>query len=118
MPNLKPFEQIAFSFANALIQGDNDGAYELLVPELKETLSPEQLNERFMGMWQSYSDGQAEYAVVEQDSSMQDWPDKQSNDSGWCYVGIIGSNFAEAVIVVVAERDGELFIRDVQWGRP
>jgi hypothetical protein len=118
MTNLKPFEAIVLTFAEALIKGDNERAYELLVPALKEIWSPEALAERFVQMWQGYSDGNAEYAVVDEQISMQDWPDKQMNDAGWCYAGIIGSDFSEAVIAIVTDIDGELLIRELEWGRP
>jgi hypothetical protein len=49
---------------------------------------------------------------------MEEWPRKRPGDIGWVYVGIEGDDFIEAVTVVVADVDGALLIREVEWGRP
>jgi hypothetical protein len=36
----------------------------------------------------------------------------------WAYVAMSGSSFSEAVTVIVAEYDGVLLVRDIEWGRP
>ena len=39
--------------------------------------------------------------------SMDDWPDKKSDDIGWVYVSISGATFGEAVTLIVTNVEGE-----------
>jgi hypothetical protein len=48
----------------------------------------------------------------------ESWPAKLPGDLGRVYVGIEGDDFVEAVTVIVAEVNGKLLIRDIEWGRP
>ena len=47
-----------------------------------------------------------------------DMPDMEPNDVAWIYVAISGSEFNEAVTVVVSDVGGKLQISDIEWGRP
>ena len=49
---------------------------------------------------------------------LEDWPAKQDGDVASIYIALTGDGFCEAVTVIVTQQDGELRIRDLEWGRP
>jgi hypothetical protein len=51
-------------------------------------------------------------------SDMNDWLRKTPQDFGWAYVAIGGTDYNEAVAVVVADDGERLAIREIEWGRP
>lgn len=55
---------------------------------------------------------------IELGQTMTSWPAKQPSDVGWAYVSIGGEVYSEAVIVVVTSENGEVRIREVEFGRP
>lgn len=50
--------------------------------------------------------------------TMTNWPDRQPADQGWFYVSIGGDVYSEGVTVIVAMEEGQLRIREIEWGRP
>ena len=46
-----------------------------------------------------------------------DMPNLQSGDLGWVFVAIAGTEFNEAVTVVVTDEGGAAKIGVIQWGR-
>lgn len=120
---MKPHSAVAVAFAQALVDCEFDRAYALLTPELRVTMTPELLREQLFSMFRGYSDSTPtsiwfDEARHDADASFEDWPSKLPGDVGWAYVGIEGDDFNEAVTVTIAYIDGELLIRDVEWGRP
>jgi hypothetical protein len=69
-----------------------------------------------LGMMTGYADGPITH--IEVMNAMSEWPTKEENDVGWVYVAMAADDFSEAVAVVVAEENGTLLIRSVEWGRP
>ena len=115
---MTPHSEVAVAFASALVEGDFARAHGLLAPALRERLTPGALREELHAMFEGYADGKPTGIEYDEEFSMTEWPDKQPLDIGWAYVSIMGEDFVEAVTVVVAEIDGVLLIRDVEWGRP
>lgn len=115
---MRPFEAVAASFASALVEDDFDRAATLLAPALRAELPPAPLRERFVAMFADYAHGRPTGIHFDDEFSMVEWPAKQSGDVGWTYVGIEGADFVEAVSMTVADVDGVLLIRDIEWGRP
>ena|SRR5215475_5372723 len=115
---MTPFAEIAVAFASALVEGDFARANGLLAPQLRDQLSEATLREELYGMFRSYADGEPRSIHYDERFSMAEWPAKESHDVGWAYVSILGEDFVEAVAVIVAEVDGTLLIRAVEWGRP
>ena len=111
-------DKIAVEFASALVDGDYDRAHALLAPELRAQLTPAVLQENLYAMFREYSDSEPTEVFFDEQFSMTDWPAKEPKDVGWTYVSISGDDFSEAVTVVVADLNGELLIRSVEWGRP
>jgi hypothetical protein len=115
----KPYVEIAVSFASALVDGDFELASSFLTPELRLEFTPESLRENLFGMFVGYApDSTPQTIHFDEDGVLDEWPAKRSGDRGWVYVGIAGPDFVEAVTVIVAEVDGQLLIRDIEWGRP
>lgn len=110
-----PFAQLGMVFAKALSSGDYAGGFALLAPHLQSELTLEGLTEAFDQMIE-YGDGPVTHLEII--TTLSEWPAKQAGDVGWVYVAMTGDGFSEAVACVVAGRDSELVIREVEWGRP
>jgi hypothetical protein len=115
---MNQFYKVATNFASALVDGQFDIAHSLLIPELQQILSISNLSEQFVSMYKGYSQGSPTHIHFDDEFSMREWPGKRNGDIGWAYVSIVGDDFVEAVRVIITEIDGELFIRDLEWGRP
>ena len=114
---MKPYEQTAVAFANALVKGEFTKAHQLLTPSLRNELSPDALRDELNAMI-DYGDGPPKDIYFSSEHSLDEWPAKEAGDVGWAYVGVTGDDFNEAVRVVVADVDGVLLIRSIEWGRP
>ncbi len=55
---------------------------------------------------------------VMEEGIVEGWPEKQPGDVASVYVALTGMGFAEAVTVTVVQRNGNLLIRHLEWGRP
>jgi hypothetical protein len=55
---------------------------------------------------------------VIEEGILEDWPAKQPGDVASVYVALTGVGFAEAVAVIVVQRNCNLLIRHLEWGRP
>jgi hypothetical protein len=110
--------ETALAFASALVASDFRRAHALLTPELRTELSPDLLRQKFQEMLAAYTDGELTGLRFDEQTSMTDWPAKESGDLGWAYVSISGETFSEGVAVVVADVDGAPLIRNLEWGRP
>jgi hypothetical protein len=115
---MEKYLEVATAFASALVHGQFDSAYTLLDSRLKEKYTPDKLLKSFKLMYQGYSQGSPSQIHFDEEFSLQEWPGKKLNDVGWVYVSIIGEDFVEAVCVIVTKINGELLIRDIEWGRP
>ncbi|MEM7712188.1 MAG: hypothetical protein AAF349_01110 [Cyanobacteria bacterium P01_A01_bin.68] len=103
------------AFANALVAGEYDVAYNMLSTSLQAELSSPELKESFESMIRY---GRSAPNYVEVMSVLNDWSDKQPSDIGWAYVAICGDGFSEAVSVVVTQEETKTVISDIDWGRP
>jgi len=117
-PPSKPYSTVAVAFGSALVDGDYDQAHRLLAAEMRKALSPQALRTKLYAMFRGYSDGEPRRIHFDEQSTMDDWVGKRAGEVGWAYVGIEGDDFNEAVAVIVADIDGELLIRGIEWGRP
>jgi len=115
---MTPHGQVAVAFASALVDGDFSKAHALLTPTLRQEMTPASLREKLYSMWRGYSTGEPRSIHFDEEFSHEDWPAKLPGDIGWAYVGIEGDGFVEAVTVTVADVEGSLLIRDIEWGRP
>lgn len=77
--------------------------------------TPEKLETTYEDMV-SYGDGPVK--VDGHSEFMAEWPARLPEDIGWAYISISGSDFDEAVTVVVSDENGFPKIREIEWGRP
>lgn len=110
--------KIALDFAQALVDGEFEFASSLLVPEIRQVMTPEQLRLDYEGMIGMYLNPASAQVIFDPQFTMTDWPGRRPNDVGWVYVSIVGDDFVEAVSVILAEQDEVLLIREIDWGRP
>jgi hypothetical protein len=119
---VKPYAEIAVAFAEALVDGRFDDAPQLLAPQLRTAMTPDRLRENLYAMFRGYSEWEPTSVDFDEEEALDpvhdDWPAKQPGDVGWSCIGIDGEDFMEAVTVTVADFDGELLIRAIEWGRP
>jgi len=115
---MKSYKEIAVDFASAMVHGEFTEAHRLLAPKLREELSPARLQDEYYGMFCGYTDGEPYEVGYRAQSFVDEWPAKEPGDVGWAYISVLGEDFVEAVTVVVADVDGMLLIRDIEWGRP
>jgi hypothetical protein len=115
---MTPYAEVAVAFASALVDGDFVRAHQLLTPEVQRELTQEALRENLYAMFRGYSESEPTTIHFDENFQMENWPDKRPGDVGWAYVGILGDDFVEAVTVIVADVEGKLLIRDIEWGRP
>jgi hypothetical protein len=118
---MTPYARVAVAFASALVEGNFARAESLLVPELRKQLTQDTLRENLYAMFRGYAESEPRRIYFDekvQEFQMDEWPDKLPGDIGWVYVAIEGDDFSEAVRVIVADVEGKLLIREVEWGRP
>ncbi len=109
------YPEFATDFAKALTSGDYDAAYDMLSPEMKRKNSADSLGYEFEEMVKYGGSPARVDGFIE---TLDDWPDKATDEVGWVYVSVGGDDYAEAVIVVVSVHGDGLAINSVEWGRP
>jgi hypothetical protein len=114
-PKDTPQGLVGFAFANALVKGEYDVAFNMLSAQLQIEFTPSRLKEKFESMVE-YGGSDPDFVGVI--TTMDDWHNKGALDIGWAYVDISGDGFAEAVTVVVTQEQSKHVIRDIEWGRP
>jgi hypothetical protein len=110
--------EIAVAFATALVDGDFIKAHALLSPALRKEMTSETIRTQMFEMWSGYASGDPKEIDFRDGSALEDWPAKMAGDRAWVFVGISGDEFNEMVALLVAEMEGKLLIREIQWGRP
>lgn len=110
-----PHTRLAVAFATELAHGRFAQAHGMLGSELRERMSAAQLARDYLQMIE-YGEGPP--TTIEAVTAMSTWPDKQPGDREWVYVAMMNDTFSEAVTVVIAEEEGRLVVRSIEWGRP
>ena len=109
------FQKVALKFTEALADRDYSGAYMLLSTEYRDSMDPDRLKEEFEIIvpldW-------GEIGPIEIGTIMDNWPDKQPSDLGWVYVSIGGDVYSEGLSLVLMSENGNIWVREVQFGRP
>lgn len=102
-------------FAQALTEKRYADAHAQLTAAQQKLWPPDKLARQYEEMT-SYGSGPAK--VDGHSEFLDSWPERQSQDMGWAYISISGSDFAEAVTVIVSDENGIPKIRHLEWGRP
>jgi hypothetical protein len=115
---MKPYQEVAVTFAAALVERDFARARRLLAPALREQLSESDLQEQLTSMYRLYAQSEPSRSRFVPEGTVETWPGKQPGDLGWAYVSIEGDDFNEAVSVLISDVEGVPMIKKVEWGRP
>ena len=109
------YRDVALEFTMRLAERDYHGAYELLDDDLQRMMTKDELAESFEEIvptdW--VFDG-----IEVMDQELDNWPGRQADDAGWAYVSIGGDVYSEGVTVIVTGSNGDLRIREIEFGRP
>jgi hypothetical protein len=119
MDSISTGEDLALSFARALVAGDFPKAHACLSHGLRAAMSERRLRWRYKAMVFLPALLHRKASHVELTTSLTEWPAKANGDIGWFYVSITDNErWAEAVTVVVCYENGSAVIRRLEWGRP
>jgi hypothetical protein len=102
--------KVALKFAQALVAGEYRLAHGLLAEVLRLQLTPRDLQELFEEMIEYWNGELPNYIEV----NIVDYSEEEVQ----VYVPICMDGNGEAVTVIVTEIDGQLLIREIDWGRP
>jgi tetratricopeptide (TPR) repeat protein len=111
-----PYCMVAEEFCVLLSEGKFKKAHLYLSPALKELFPIAKLK----ADWQQMT-GKTKAAEisVSLEQHMADWPDRKSEDVGWCYFSVSAAEFSEAVTVVLSRMpDNSDRITQLEFGRP
>jgi len=109
--------EVAGQFGYFIAKADYTAAHNLLTQEAQKLYSSDDLKKSVEQMTE-YGQGPILEVDIMSDYILKDWPTKQEKDLVWVYVSLVGEDFCEAVIVILADEIGDVRIRYLEWGRP
>jgi len=109
--------QFAKQFGSLIVKEDYLAARALLTREAQIDWPAQEIQRRSERM-RRYAPGPFTDMQVTEEFILQDWPAKREHDVASIYIALTGDGFSEAATIIVAQQDGELRIRDLEWGRP
>jgi hypothetical protein len=108
-------KECAMQFGNLLAMRKYADAYEMTSKDYRRRTSLEEMQEQFENIvpidWGPID-------PIEAGRTMNDWRGKEPSDLMWVYVSLGGDVYSEAVTVIIAQEDGSLKVREVEFGRP
>jgi hypothetical protein len=107
--------EIGTKFAEALVSEKYAEAQSYLIRTAQQEHTPKSLEASYKNM---VAYGNGPIRVDGHFEFLGERPARKPQDLGWVYISISGSDFAEAVSVVVSEENGAPRIRAIEWGRP
>jgi hypothetical protein len=108
------FATLATDFAAALVRREFDGAHAMTSRSYRTQTSLEEMQGRSEAMTKPIEP----LGQIHLINKREEWPAKRDGDVGWAHVAIDGTGDGGAVSVVVCLENGDLAIREVEWGRP
>ena len=109
--------QFAKQFGDLIAKEEYVAARRFLTREAQGDWSAQEMQRRSESM-REYAPGPFTNVQVMEEYVLEDWPAKRDGDVASIYISLEGDQFCEGVAVIVTEQDGELRIRDQEWGRP
>jgi len=109
--------RVAEQFGRHIADADYNAAHSLLTKAAQQKYTPEGFKRSFEEMT-AYAPGPIHKVEVDPEFVLEDWPAKIADDIASVYVGLFGEEYVEAVTLVVSCEDGDVRVRDVEWGRP
>jgi len=114
--NLEAASCVAQRFAEFLSEGQFEKAAELVASSLDLSANDLKVEYEEMTIYDDEPDpGPFEVMVMQ---CTPDMPNMEADDVAWAYVSISGTEFNEAVTVMISQDNGGLRITDLEWGRP
>jgi hypothetical protein len=111
-----PFCMVAKEFCVLLSEGKFKKAHSYLSPALKESFPIPKLKAAWQQMVANENSEDMSLTLVQH---MVDWPDRKSNDVGWCYFSVSADGFSEGISLVVSRTPNNFDqITQVEFGRP
>ena len=107
----------AKQFGSLIAKEDYVAARALLTNEAQADWPAQEIQRRSERM-RRYAPGPFTDMQVMEEFILRDWPAMSEGDVASIYIALTGDGFCEAVTIIVAEQDGELRVRDLEWGRP
>ena len=107
--------EIAARFAQSLLAGNADNAYELLSDELRAELAVVDLSSQFTSLAEEMG---GVTAIGQPMVILEEWPEMSADDRAMVYVPLEGDEFSEALTVKVSATDSAMRISSIEWGRP
>ena len=107
--------EVAQQFGEVIAKADYKAAHGLLTKEAQQVYSPEDFKksvEQMIDYWLG------PIQEVRPQLILENWPAKQDKDICVVYVSLIGEGVCEAVTVTLADENGDIRIRYLEWGRP
>jgi hypothetical protein len=114
---MSPHVQLAHKLGDLIAKEDYAAAHRMLTRQAQIAWPVQEMKRRSDSM-RSYSPGPFTDMQVMEEFMLEDWPAMQDGDVASIYISLSGDNFCEAVSVIVTQEDGDLRIRDLEWGRP
>ena len=113
--SLNDAKNTALEFSTIIASRNYSDAYEMTSSSFKKTYSESEMQKAFEEMipldW-------GDISPIEIGETMTEWPAKESTDVAWFYVILGGDVYSEALILIVADDNGLIKIRDIEFGRP
>ena len=109
--------QLARQFGDLIAREDYTAAHSLLTRQAQIAWPVQEMKRQSESM-RRYAPGPFTDMLVMEEFILEDWPAMQDGDVANIYIALSGDGFCEAVSVIVAQEDGDLRIRDLEWGRP
>jgi tetratricopeptide (TPR) repeat protein len=114
--NDPPYCMFAEEFCVVLSEGKFKKAHLYLSPSLKETWPAARLKAEWQQMTGKTHSEEMDLTL---EQHIVDWPDRNSDDVGWCYFSVSAAEFREAVTVVVGRMpDNSYRITQLELSRP
>jgi len=111
-----PHCMVAEEFCVLFTEGKFKKAHLYLSPALKESFPVAKLRAEWQQMTGKTNGAETS---VNLEQHMADWPDRKSEDLGWCYFSVSAAEFSEAVTVVLSRMpDNSDRITQLEFGRP
>ncbi len=105
------YGEFALTFAKSLVAGDYEAAYKMLSDSLKEEITVIELKNAYRRMV-AYFASPPDYTELINPV----W--RYEELDCWAYVSIACDGYLEAVTVGMIQKDGNIVICEIQWGRP
>lgn len=114
---MNKFVAVGEAFGRLVALGDFEAAHAVLTTPAQAEHSPRSLRLSFERMT-AYAPGPIREVEALAEFILTEWPTKRKDDVAFVYVGLLGDAYVEAVTVILAEENGTLKIRHLEWGRP